>query len=223
MNEPENAWTKEQIFAEIRRRICLLDYPPGHRLNERELAAAFGVSRTPIRSVLQRLENDGLIESRHGRGTAVTEIGLDRMREIYIVRIRLMDAMADSAPAALPENLLADLAGIEQQSANLLKKHDKRAFALVSMRLHGILHSLTENRVLQAFNDNLFFRSARFWFLLLDHFDFREQADELHAEIQALTRALALPDIRLAAAVHKTHLASVLAHLDHLHAGNALG
>ena len=43
--------TKNEIYLEIRRRICLLDYKPGSRLNERELATEFGISRTPMRLV----------------------------------------------------------------------------------------------------------------------------------------------------------------------------
>ena len=66
--------SKQEIYFELRRRICLLDYQPGSRLNERELASEFGVSRTPLRTVLQRLEYDGLILSQHGNGTEVTSI-----------------------------------------------------------------------------------------------------------------------------------------------------
>ena len=64
----------EAIHAEIRERICLLHYPPGHTLRRAELAREFGISRTPIRRVLQRLEYEGLVESRHGIGTIVTLI-----------------------------------------------------------------------------------------------------------------------------------------------------
>ena len=62
----------ERIYGIIRDRICLLDYAPGMRLGEEELAKEFGVSRTPIRRVLSRLETEGLLESRHGVGTFVT-------------------------------------------------------------------------------------------------------------------------------------------------------
>src|SRR3546814_17250695 len=56
----------EAVHREIRERICLLGYPPGSRLSEDALALEFGVSRTPIRQVLHRLEFEGLVESRHG-------------------------------------------------------------------------------------------------------------------------------------------------------------
>ena len=55
MKDNEQRMTKSHIYLEMRRRICLLDYQPGTRLNERELAAEFGISRTPMRDVLQKL------------------------------------------------------------------------------------------------------------------------------------------------------------------------
>ena len=64
----------ERIYGIIRDRICLLEYAPGMRLGEEDLAKEFGVSRTPIRRVLSRLETEGLLESRHGVGTFVTTI-----------------------------------------------------------------------------------------------------------------------------------------------------
>jgi len=77
-DEPPHSgkFNKQDIYLELRRRICLLDYQPGSRLNGRELASEFGVSRTPLRTVLQRLEYDGLIVSQHGNGTEVTSIDL---------------------------------------------------------------------------------------------------------------------------------------------------
>ncbi|MGH1484160.1 MAG: GntR family transcriptional regulator, partial [Geminicoccales bacterium] len=74
MNGPRQR--AKQIYEELRGRICLLDYEPGAIIKERELANEFGVSRTPLRRVLQKLESDGLVLSKQGHGTVVTEIDL---------------------------------------------------------------------------------------------------------------------------------------------------
>ena len=220
---PEVRMNKNEIYLEIRRRICLLDYRPGSRLNERELALEFGVSRTPMRSVLQRLEYDGLISSQHGLGTTVTSIDLQSMRDIYLVRMRLMDAMGESTPLPVEEEVLVEMRELEDRCRALLESQDKREFARVIMRLHLILHGLANNRMLSEFNDILFFQSARFWFLLLDRVDFRQQVEDLLDEIRMLRRSLGLGDIRLTAAIHKAYLGMVLSHLDALQAsGGAL-
>jgi len=205
---------KQEIYLELRRRICLLDYQPGSRLNERELASEFGVSRTPLRTVLQRLEYDGLIVSQHGNGTEVTSIDLGSMRDIYIVRMRLMDAMAESTPNSVTDDILNNIQDLERECRDLMGTKDKRTFAEIIMRLHQILHGLSSNGPLRDFNDILFFQSARFWFLLLEKMDFGQQVEDLLDELRLIRRSLELRDVRLVATVHKSHLAMVLSRLD---------
>ena len=73
----------ERIYRTLRDRICLLEYPPGARLSEEELAEEFAISRTPVRRVLGRLESEGLIEARHGVGTIVTDVELEELAQVY--------------------------------------------------------------------------------------------------------------------------------------------
>lgn len=214
--KPGGKPSKQEIYFELRRRICLLDYQPGTRLNERELASEFGVSRTPLRTVLQRLEYDGLIVSQHGNGTEVTSIDLSSMRDIYIVRMRLMDAMAESSPLPVTDEVLCEVQDLEQVCRQLLETKDKRQFAEIIIRLHKVLHSLSSNRPLREFNDILFFQSARFWFLLLEKMDFRQQVEDLLDELRMIRRSLELRDVRLVATVHKSHLTMVLSRLDEM-------
>ena len=57
------------IYEDLRKKIILLDFPPGTRLDVEALAREHDVSRTPIRTVIQRLESEGLAITRHGVGT----------------------------------------------------------------------------------------------------------------------------------------------------------
>ena len=68
--------TFERIYLVLRNRISLLDYAPGQRLSEEKLAEEFGVSRTPLRRVLARLEDEGLLKSVQSVGTIVTDGGV---------------------------------------------------------------------------------------------------------------------------------------------------
>ena len=206
--------TKNEIYIELRRRICLLDYEPGTRLNERELAQEFGISRTPMRDVLQKLEYNGLISSQHGHGTTVTSIDLKSLRDIYITRMRLMDAMGDSNPLPWKPEIVDELHELEARCNAMLKDTDKREFARVLLRLHGILHGLTTNAVLKDINDTLFYQTARFWFLLLDRIDMRVQVNDLKDEIRMLRRSLEVHDLKLIASIHKTYLGVVVSRLD---------
>src|SRR5215212_2740 len=88
----------ERIYGTIRDRICLLEYEPGMRLGEEELAREFGVSRTPIRRVLSRLETEGLLESRHGVGTFVTTIDFGNLMQVYQFRMELAELIGKLDP-----------------------------------------------------------------------------------------------------------------------------
>ncbi|MES0213356.1 GntR family transcriptional regulator [Mesorhizobium sp. M0028] len=210
----------DEIYLELRQRICLLDYQPGSRLNERKLAAEFGVSRTPLRTALQRLEYEGLIVSQHGNGTTVTLIDLSSIRDIYLVRMRLMDAVGDSAPVPVTEEIVSEIQELERSCSQLLEYKDKRSFAEVNVHLHSILQRIISNGPLRKFNDILFFQSIRFWFLLLEQMDFRQQVYDLLDEFRML-RGLELRDVRLVATVHKAHLAMVISRLDAMEADSS--
>lgn len=75
----------EQAYDEIKKRILTNAYPPGHQALEQEVAEDLGVSRTPVREALIRLENEGLVSLVPRRGMRVTPLQPKDMREIYEV------------------------------------------------------------------------------------------------------------------------------------------
>lgn len=78
-----------RLRDEIENEILTGRLPPGTRLDEVPLAARFGVSRTPIREALMQLSAAGLIEIRPRRGAIVTEIGPERLVEMFAVMAEL--------------------------------------------------------------------------------------------------------------------------------------
>ena len=73
----------EQLLEAIEERIVIGEYPPGQRLDEVELAEAFGVSRTPTREALIRLATIGLIEKMPRKGWAVAPASPQRLCEMF--------------------------------------------------------------------------------------------------------------------------------------------
>lgn len=86
----------ESAYAALRRDIVSGEIAPGEHLVELALAARYGVSRTPIREALRRLEQDGLVE-RIGRRLHVRQHRPEEILDIYEVRIILEEAAARSA------------------------------------------------------------------------------------------------------------------------------
>ena len=92
----------DYILEIIRDRICFLQYRPGAIIREGALAVEFEVSRTPIREILQKLKSAGLVETRNGVGTLVSERTLDEIKQIYQIRLRLASLIGELTPQRLP-------------------------------------------------------------------------------------------------------------------------
>lgn len=73
----------------VRKRILSGDYPPGHALMTKDLAAAIGISRTPVRDALRQLETDGLVIIRPRLGASVKRMDLKEYRDLCGLRLAL--------------------------------------------------------------------------------------------------------------------------------------
>ena len=120
-------------------------YRPGDRLVESELADRFGVSRTPIREALQRLETQSLL-SRDGRSLIVASLDHNQMAELYIVR-RELEGLAASLAAkhATPEEVALLRAMVESDNSLI---NDPAALAKANRRFHQQIHLASHNRYL---------------------------------------------------------------------------
>jgi DNA-binding GntR family transcriptional regulator len=77
---------KEKVYSTMKKRILSFELKPGERFFETEIAENIGVSRTPIREALSRLEQEGLIKSLPKRGYAVSDVTAREIEELYEIR-----------------------------------------------------------------------------------------------------------------------------------------
>jgi len=120
-------------------------FQPGARLVESELAEQFGVSRTPIREALQRLETQGVL-TRDGRSLVVSSLSHDQMGELYVVRAELEGLSARlAAQHAAPEEVRV-LQQMVEADRKLLG--DPNALARANRRFHRQIHMAGHNRYL---------------------------------------------------------------------------
>ncbi len=154
----------DAVFRILRDRICLLDYPPGTLLREAELAAEFGVSRTPIRAVLQRLAQVGLIESRDGVGTIVTDLTFEEIRDTYRMRLKIAELIGqmDPRPFTPEQGRAAD--ALRQRAAALTESFDIAAYWRINHDLHFLISDVIGNAALRQIWDHLYFQAARMWY-----------------------------------------------------------
>lgn len=120
-------------------------YKPGDRLVENELAERFGVSRTPIREALQRLETQSLL-TRDGRSLIVASLDHSQLAELYAVRAELEGLAASlAAQHAAPEEIRV-LREMVEEDRRLLDQPS--ALARTNRRFHKQLHLASHNRYL---------------------------------------------------------------------------
>lgn len=152
----------EQAYAELRRRILDNVYAPGFQALESALADELGVSRTPLREALIRLQDEGLVEVVPRHGMRVLPVSAADMKEIYEI-LTSLEAMAAEL-VALKRPAPAELAALEKASRDMekaLKKDDLDAWAEADERYHRQLIELCGNRRLAAVVYNYWDRAHR--------------------------------------------------------------
>ncbi|HBT01900.1 GntR family transcriptional regulator [Salipiger marinus] len=120
-------------------------YRPGDRLVESELADRFGVSRTPIREALQRLETQSLL-ARDGRSLIVASLDHNQMAELYVVRTELEGLAARLAARHATDEEVQVLRDMVTEDRALLG--DPGALARANRRFHRMIHLASHNRYL---------------------------------------------------------------------------
>lgn len=189
------------VYEALRERICLLDLPPGAPLRELMLAGEFGVSRTPIREALMMLGVDGLVTRQDGV-TSVSTVDLKHMRDVYSLRIKLTELIADFMLVPVPDDVLERLRVVRAEVVEMAGSRDARRLGELYNRLHETLLDTIGNQPLKAISDRLFRQTCRVWVQLLPEMDWDEETrimlDEIDESLEALegSSAAHLAEIR---------------------------
>jgi DNA-binding GntR family transcriptional regulator len=107
----------ELVYQTLSDRITRWQLPAGERLTEERMCREFGLSRTPVREALRRLEEAGLVERVEPRGYAVRGFDLDQLDKTYTVRCALEELAVSLAAPAVDTPAFAELRA--QASASL--------------------------------------------------------------------------------------------------------
>lgn len=193
----------ERAYRQIKQLILDNELPPGSFVLQEELGARIGVSRTPIREALVRLESDGLIEVRPRRGMRVLPVSPEGMREIYEV-LTVLEAQA----ARLAAERGVDAAGLAALDAAVramdlaLAADNLVAWAEADERFHETLTAASGNARLIAMVATVTEQAHRVRRLTLR---LREKPLRSNQDHRALVEAIRRGDGAAAFAIHERH------------------
>lgn len=162
MTSPAKTSRTDDAYMKLKSEIMDNRMPPGFQAPEPEIAVRLGMSRTPVREALLRLEADGLVELKPRRGARVLPLSLQDMRDIY----EILTALEPEAAAALAKRkpdreALKPLIEATDDMASALAQDDLDAWAQADDRFHREMLKMHNNRRLTAFVTTLFDQAHR--------------------------------------------------------------
>jgi DNA-binding GntR family transcriptional regulator len=138
-------------YAHIRQKIIDSEYAPGSHILEHVISSEVGLSRTPVREALVRLEQEGLLRIVPRHGIEVLALSSDDMRQIYEILACLEPKAVEIVAARKPsrDDVLALVEACDAMEA-AIESRDLRAWAAADERFHLALVDLCQNRRLSG-------------------------------------------------------------------------
>lgn len=133
----------DKVYLELRRRLMSGHYEPGLRLREEAVATDLGVSRTPVRSAIDRLMAEGLLEPGQKRGAIVTEWREDDAEDIFRLRIVMESYAASLAAVKIEEDGIAQMEALNHTIADAVAGKREGHLDVVhgaNLRFHQIIY-----------------------------------------------------------------------------------
>ena len=205
LNPEEYMPLREVVFLTLRRQILRGELRPGERLMEISLANRLGVSRTPIREAIRKLENEGLVTMIPRRGAHVAAITRQELNDVLEVRKSLDVLAIRKACRNMTEQEMTVLRSAAESFAILVEKKDADLTTLgeADEHFHEIIYQGTSNRRLMQILGNLREQMYRFRVEYLKDKDIRQT---LVSEHDAIVKAIEKRDEEEAVRMMELHI-----------------
>lgn len=141
---------RDVIFETLRKAIVSGDIKPGERLMEVSLANQMGVSRTPVREAIRRLEAEGLVTMIPRRGTHVSELSVKDIMDVLEVRAVLDRLATELAAKRIQPSQLKTLESIHKQYISCVEKDNMEGAIKKDVEFHDIIYAASGNPRLVA-------------------------------------------------------------------------
>ncbi len=175
----------EAAFRELRRRILDGTLEPGATIDQEAIAASLGLSITPVREALRRLDTEGLVRLEAHRTVYVAPLAASEVRNLYAVRLRLDPYAAALAAGHADEDRLVEI----EVLAGHVGGHTTRERLSMNRRFHALIYHSCGNGVLADLLDRLWDQTDRYRLLALEDAVHERNAEREHQAIATALRA----------------------------------
>lgn len=200
--------TSEAVYQTLREAIATGTFAPGDHLNESAIAETLKISRTPIREALLRLETERLLERSSGRRLTVTEVTLEEILDVYVIREVINGLAARLAAENAHAGDLVRLRRLHREMRWALEEGDTAGMATRNFQFHEALCKASRNAFLLTILRQAHDTQRRFPGTT---FSLPERAAESVAEHEAILEAVAAHDGVRAEELARRHMANTKA------------
>lgn len=194
VNMDEYLPLRDVVFKTLRQAILKGELEPGERLMEIQLAERLGVSRTPIREAIRKLELEGLVLMIPRKGAEVAKISESNLRDVLEVRRSLEELAIDLACQRITDEELDELNKAEVDFKAAIENGDAMQIAQTDESFHEIIYNSTKNQKLVQILNNLREQMYRY---RLEYIKDADKRQILMVEHEHILKALTLSLIHI--------------------------
>lgn len=182
----ERTTTPEGVYRVLRGAILDGTVPPGGQLRERDIATDLGISRSPLREALTRLEEEGLVVKVPFRGAFVVEVSAQEIAEIASIRLLVEPYAAELAIEALRGPERSRLTQTIDELHHAIEKNDIPASVDAHLQFHRLFYDLSGHGTLRSLWNG--WETKLRLYLLVDHPSYSDLHDIAveHARLAAV-------------------------------------
>lgn len=197
---------REIVYEELKRQILVGEIAPGTRMMEVELADEMGVSRTPVREAIRKLEKEGLVTIEPRRGAYASDISIKDMLDVLAVRENLEGMAAALAAEKVTEEEKVDFIKATEAYENAIKSGNTEEIIKCDEFFHQLIVSYSGNKTLIQLLSQVQELALRFRYIYYDDFSRYEKMPKEHEEIE---QAILSEDTHRARIVAQEHVSKL--------------
>ncbi|MDI3534010.1 MAG: hypothetical protein PWQ82_375 [Thermosediminibacterales bacterium] len=197
---------REVVFETLREAIISGDLEPGERLMEMQLADEMGVSRTPVREAIRKLELEGLVVMIPRKGAYVADLSLKDAADVFEIRGSLEGLAASLAAERITDEEIEQLERLLVQIRECIERGDLEGIIEKDAEFHDNLFKAARNEKLTQMINNLREHINRY---RISSLTYLHRATEMFKEHTKIVEAISERNAELAAKLTRKHIENV--------------